>query len=154
MKRNKLLDYIIVILIILLILIIFYKFFFKKKYNIIEINNLKKIVLKDFNNKEYSLKGIIKDECYLLIFSIDDCGTCIDKGIYRLKYFYDKGKNAIGIIIHGNISEIKNWPDNYKFKKFYFINKELYYKYFKNEFTPLLFYMKNNEVVWYKYITP
>ena len=155
-KKDLLINVIIIVLVILLTIIVLYKFVLNSNNEtFVKIENLNQIIFKDFNEKTNTMKSLLSDKCdnYFLIFEINDCGSCISKGIENLKYFKDRGQNTVAIIIYDRPSELLGWAKNYSFKKFITISKKDFYNYFNCQYLPVFFNISKNRIKSIKYIT-
>jgi hypothetical protein len=154
-KKNLFANGIIVLLLILLAIIIIYKFMLKPDLKFVNINDFNRIIYKDFKGMSNTMKTLIKDNSnnYFLVFEINDCGSCILKGIEDLKYFANKGYNAIAVIVYDRPEELVGWTKNYSFKRFITIKKEDFYNYFNSQYLPVFFSVSDNKIKNIKYIT-
>jgi hypothetical protein len=154
-KKEIYFKTILAILLFSIVILVYFKFVKNNELNIINIDKLKKMVVYDINENKYLLSEFIfeNDENYILIFEIDNCASCIDKGYFELNDFEKKGKNCIILVVYDRPKELSGYEKNFKSKNVLVINKSEFYKYIKSPYLPLLFSFNNDKINWYKYIT-
>ena len=125
-KKNLLLNSGIVIVVISIILLILFKFILNDKINIgIDINQIK---IYNINGDKIQLSDIIPKDgiTYCFVFDMNDCNTCILKGIDDLIELKKSGLDCFALAIHHRIDEVSGWSSNYDFTPFFMINKKVF----------------------------
>jgi hypothetical protein len=158
LHKDKIYTILILVLSIAIVFVLLYKFVIKRPL-VIEgpkIENPEKITALRLDGSEVNLFGLIseKDECYCLLFELDNCQSCIYKGIVELETLEKEGKNCLGIAIHDWFEEIKGWSQHYKLKTFVVLKKVRYYEYIHSPHLPIIIKFKEGKINSYKYISP
>ena len=94
------------------------------------------------------------DETYCLIFELDNCNTCIYKGIDDLNRLKKDGLDTIAIIVHDSIEDINGWSKHYDYSSFYMLKKSEFYKNITSSILPVFIKIKKGKVMNYRFIIP
>ena len=98
---------------------------------------------------------ISKDKTsYCLIFDMNDCYSCILKGIDDLKALKGSGMNGFGLAVHDSTDEVAGWSKNYGFSPFFVIKKFNFYNHVHTSITPVLVKFDKGVVENYRFILP
>ncbi len=155
MKKDTVYNIIIGFFIIAITILVVVKFFLKGDKTSFVIEDLNDVEISDFSGKKFNLISLLNknEETYFLMLEVDNCGSCISKGLSELKSLQKVGKTCIPIVIHDRVNEISGWASNYDFSSFFCISKKTYYEYFKFTYLPVIFSIKNKTVKIIRYIT-
>lgn len=156
MKKYTLFYSILITLLsICIVLVILFKFILKPKPGF-NIENRDRLTVTDINGKEINLFSLFdhKEDTYLLIFSFNDCSSCIFRGIEELKAIKKAGRNCIAIVIHDYYEEIKSWSTNQDFSPFVVLKRIDFHDHIKTSLTPVLVKIRNGKIKNAFYILP
>ena len=137
-----------------IILVVLFKFVIKTG-DTFAILNFRDINVMEFNGNNGELKNFLsKDETtYCLIFDLNDCYSCINRGLEELKTLKSQGSACLGIVIHDFIEEVRGWAANYEFSPFLMLKRGDFYKHVKTPYTPVLVIFEGEKVGSYRFIT-
>lgn len=112
------------------------------------------IEIVDLSMKKLSFNELIKPEesNYILFMEINNCPSCIQKGIALLQSFV-ANNNCMIMIVHNWPEELKNWKSNFNFDKTFVIKPEVFYKSFDINYLPALVDKNKTGMRIIKYIT-
>ena len=96
-------------------------------------------------SKLFSLLNRMEDN-YLLIFSFNDCSSCIYRGIDELKTLKKAGKTCIAIVVHDYYEEIKSWSSNQDFSPFMVLKRIDFHEHIKTSSTPVLVKIRDRKI--------
>jgi hypothetical protein len=148
MKKSTLFySILIVFLSICIVLVILFKFILKPGPGF-NIEKRESIRVTDLNGKESGLFSLFngKEDTYLLIFSFNDCSSCIYRGIEELKTIKKAGRTCIAIVVHDYYEEIKSWSANQDFSPFVVLKRIDFYEHIKTSSTPVLVKIRNGKI--------
>lgn len=127
--------------------VIMFKFILKPSppFSIEEID---KITITDLNGKEFKLGFFfLKDEySYLLVADLNDCYSCIYRGIGELKTLKKAGRYCMVLVVHDSIEEVKGWSAQFEFSPFMVLNRIDFYENMKISSTPVLVKIRNGKI--------
>jgi hypothetical protein len=145
------------VLIMGIIFLIAFKFFINGKnkgdFGIAEIQQLK---LADLNGNNLNFFYLLSEnnETYCLFFELNNCYSCIYKGIEDLKKLKVSGCQTMGIAIHDYINDVEGWSANHEYTPFFVLKKTDFYKHFSCSLLPVLVKFHKGEVNSYRFVTP
>jgi hypothetical protein len=145
------------VLVIAIMVLIVVKFIAPKNVNAdVRIKDHEKITVMDLDGNQISLVDLFDkaDTTYFFIFEMNDCFSCISKGLEDLKSLKKAGKPCMGIVVHHMVDEVKGWSANYDFSPFFVIKKPDFYEYIKTPVTPVMVEFKNGKVENYRFFRP
>ena len=154
-KKQLLLNISIGIAILAVLAVVLVKFVLPwKSGNQYQFRDFEKIVVYNTDGKTIPLSSIVSkaESTYCFLFNMNDCFTCIAKGIEDLESLKKSGKKAIGLMVHDNIKEVKGWASTYEFSPFYSIKRSEVYEHIILPKLPVMLEIKNNEIENIRYI--
>jgi len=157
MKKSTLFySILIAILSICILLVILFKFILKPGVSGFDLENKESIIIRDLDGKEAKLFSLFenKEDTYLLIFSFNDCSSCIYRGIEELKAIKKAGRNCIAVVVHDYYEEIKSWSANQDFSPFVVLKRIDFYEHIKTATTPVLLKIGDGKIKNAFYIYP
>ncbi len=154
MKRQKILDGAIIMMVLAIVTIITFKFVLPAKPDL--IIDFKKMDLLDLNKNTIVLSDLLNKEetSYCMIFDLNDCFSCINKGIADLKALQEAGHNAIAIAVHQQVDELNGWSKHHDFSPFFMIRRPDFYQHIEVQTTPVIIKIEKNEIKNFRYILP
>jgi len=153
-KKNFYMNLGIIIMIIAIIVLVVFKYIIKDKNSGISIN-IEKTNLIDLNGKVIKLSQLLSDNVnYCYIFDLNDCPSCIFKGLNDLTELKKSGDSTMAVVIHNRIDEVSGWSSNYNYSPFYMIKRNKFYAYIHVQSTPVIIKIKNGKIINYRYIFP
>jgi len=153
-KRELFYDILIAVVLAAIIGAVVYKFVLKHNPQMeFATDELNKITLNTLSHTKLKMSDIIKEkDVFVLIIDMNDCYTCIHKGIEDLKRLQKSGKECFVIVIHDYLDEVKGWSETIDFKPFYAIEKVDYYEHIHSKITPVLIHFKKGRINKYNFI--
>lgn len=93
-------------------------------------------------------------EAYMLFFKLNDCYSCIAKGIEDIQNLSAAGLNAVSIVIHDSLDDIQGFAGTFPKTVFFQLTTASQYMHVRSLIFPVIAKVKNNKVVSYRYVTP
>lgn len=137
------------------IAVFLYKFVFDDKQQGMDfrVDELERISVVSLDHEQIKLVDMIKGSgTYVLLLDMNDCYTCIHKGIEDLKQLKKSGENCLVLVIHDNTEDVKGWAGTFDFKPFYIIEKATFYRHIHCPSTPVIAMFKEGNLFKYRYI--
>jgi len=155
MTKDGIYNLLIILLSLGVITVALFKFILTAEPGIVRVEDVDHIRLRDTSENTLKLNPLLNGELdnYILLFEMDNCGSCITKGLNELEFFREKGKNCLAIMIHDRPVELAGWADNYEFHPIYFISRSGFYEYFNCQQLPVLFAISGDQVRIIRYFT-
>jgi len=94
-------------------------------------------------------KILNKKSVALLFLEIDNCSSCIYKGLNELN---NSSYEGIIIVINNNPDYFRGWVENLEFKNIYIISKNEFYENIKCPYLPVLVLIKDLKIENIRYI--
>ncbi len=154
-KKNFYLNIAIIMMIIAIILLVVFKFVINDNRNDVSLD-IEKTNLVDLNGNKIKLSQMLSNDkvTYCLIFDMNDCPSCILKGLNDLSELKKTGLKSMAIVVHNRIDEVSGWSSNYDYSPFYMLNRNKFYEYIHVQSTPVIIKIRNGKVENYRYIFP
>ena len=155
MTKDGIYNLLIILLSLGVITVALFKFILITEPGIVRVEDVDHIRLRDASENTLKLYPLLNGELdnYILLFEMDNCGSCIYKGLKELEFFQKKGNNCIAIMIHDRPSELSGWSDNYDFHPIYFISRSGFYEYFDCQQLPVMFRISGEKIEIIRYFT-
>jgi|YelNatPaOPRAMG01_1025707.scaffolds.fasta_scaffold09448_8 hypothetical protein len=155
MISEKTINYLLVILAIILLLIVIFRFISKDNKASFSIN-VNKIKISSLDGNQIKLIDILrnKKDTYILLFKLNDCYTCIAKGIADIQNLSKSGSDYICIVIHDSLNDIKNFAETFPEINFHQITTKEQYENIHSLYFPVIANFKNKRLINYRFITP
>jgi len=155
--KEKTVNILLILFAVLIIIVAFVKYILPRMENNDEVAlNINQITLMDVKDTSIKFKELndVQKNYFVYLFSLNDCYSCIMKGLADTKGLEKKGKKIIIIVIHNSYKEMKSWAKTNSFhENIYFLDKEQFYSSIKAPYLPVIITIKNNKVSNYKFIT-
>ena len=138
-----------------IILVIIFKFVIKQKpQESFALNNLDEINVIDLNGNHLKLVDYLgKDEVsYLLIFQLNDCFSCIYRGMNDLKELQQAGKQCLGLAVHDYPEEVSGWSAQQDFSPFLMLKRLDFFEHVRCAHTPVFVKIVKGKIASYRYI--
>ena len=155
MKRERFYSTAIVILSLVILIVVYMKFFHNAPDRPVDIKNIRAIKVYDGSGTLIGLSDILEEEKnYCLLFDLNDCYSCIAKGISDLKSLKKSGKPCFGLVVHNLSDEVSGWSTQQGFSPFFMLKKTSFYEHIRSPATPVMITIKDEKVIAFRYITP
>ncbi|MBC7361466.1 MAG: hypothetical protein H5U06_04185 [Candidatus Aminicenantes bacterium] len=154
MLSEKTLDYLIIIFSALLVCVFIFRFIIKDNQKSFSIN-VAKITISRLDGTQIKLVDMVKnkDEAYILLFRLNDCYSCITKGLSDLQNLSKSGYECIAIVIHDCLPDVKGFAEMFSGISFHQLTIKEQYEYIHSPYFPVILSLKNKRVVNYRFIT-
>jgi len=119
--------------------------------------NFSELTLTNLENQPIPFRniGTNNKQLAVFIFTLNDCQTCIMKGMADALDIQKKGEKIIYIIVHNNFDEFNSWSDTYaQGSEVYYVNTLDSYKFIKSPHLPVMIFVQKGKVDNFKYIFP
>ncbi|MCP5105384.1 MAG: hypothetical protein GY950_18490 [bacterium] len=155
-KRNLIYDIGIVVLLIVVVAVVYVKFFAAKPQSPVDIKGIDTLTVLDTSGTAVKFSGLMENgrSAYVFIFYMDDCYSCIHRGIQDLVQLQKDGKNCVGLVVHELINEVEGWSAKQEFSPFFMIKKTDFYEHVNTSMTPVIMKIVDGKVESSRYITP
>lgn len=158
MKRiDTLLSAAIVVVIIGIAVLVMTKFFvFKANPDTFGIDRPDQVDLLDMEENRIRFSSLCKSDLpvFFLMFQINDCYSCIHRGLTDLNSLQSEGMNCFAVVINDSFQDLSGWLSHEAFSPFYMVRRNVFIEHFKSSYLPVLVKMADGRVVSYRYITP
>lgn len=94
-----------------------------------------------------------KSETYILIMRLNDCYSCVAKGIEDIKSLYSSGYGYVVIAAHDSLDEVRGFAGIFSDVKFYQLSVADLYQSIRSPMLPVMAKVKNGRVVGHRFIT-
>ncbi len=95
-----------------------------------------------------------KKEIYILLFKLNDCYTCVAKGLADIQNLSRSGSNYICIIVHDSPDDIKGFAETFPEIIFHQITTKGQYENIRCPYFPVIAKLNNKKIVNYRFIIP
>lgn len=95
-----------------------------------------------------------KKEIYILLLKLNDCYTCVAKGLADIQNLSRSGSNYICIIVHDSLDDIKGFAETFPEIIFHQIKTKGQYENIRCLYFPVIAKLNNKRIVNYRFITP
>lgn len=155
MVSEKAIDYLLLILSIVLILIVISKFIIKDNKAPFSMN-VNRITISSLDGTHIRLADMLtnKGDIYVLVFRLNDCYTCLAKGIADMQDLSRSGSDYICLVIHDNLEDIKGFAQIFPEINFHQITTKEQYENIRSPYFPIIVMLRNKKVINYRFITP
>ena len=160
MKRIKisenLVNYLLVVFSIVLIIVVLFKFVIKKGNPSNFSMDVAAITITSLDRAQIKLIDLVKNksDTYILVFKLNDCYSCIAKGIEDIQNLHTSGHEYVSIVIHDSLYDIQGFAETFPKVVFYQMTTADQYEHIRSPIFPVVVKLKNDKVVTYKYVTP
>jgi hypothetical protein len=141
MKKSEILYFIAMGTLALgIVLVIIFKFVLNQKpQESFTIKNMDEINVIDLSGNRSKLANFLEkdDITYLLIFQLNDCYSCIYRGMKDLKDLQQAGKQCLGLVVHDYTEEVSGWSTQQDFSPFLVLKRLDFFEYVKSAHTPV-----------------
>lgn len=159
MKRlNLLVNTAIILLMAGIIALIVFKYALPSRKSKIEVG------FKDYNNisvldlmgNQIKLPDIMaKDETvYCLVYDLNNCYTCIYKGIEDMRSLKKAGKKTMILVLNDFVDTVRGHAGLYDYSPFFALRKTEFYEHFQIPLLPAVIQVKNGKILKGIFITP
>lgn len=158
-KKDLFANIVIGLLAVAIVVVALFKFVFTeppKASQAFSFKSFETTTVEDMNGDSIKLPLIFKsgEITYCLLFSINDCSTCIIKGTNDLKALRKAGKNCTWIAIHDSVEDVNGWSSVNNISPIFMLKRVNFYENVTASMTPVLIKMNGNKVESYRFITP
>jgi hypothetical protein len=154
-KKQLFLNISICIAVISVVVVVLIKFVLPgKSWSEYKFQDFEKITVFDIEGKETKFSTMVStsESTYCFLFNMEDCYSCIVKGIQDLESLKNSGKRAIAVMVHDYPDELKGWSGNFKFTPLYSIKRAEVYEHIIVPKLPVMLEIKDNEIESIRYI--
>jgi hypothetical protein len=156
MKKSEILYTIAMVALVLgIISVIVFKFVLQQKpRESFSIKNPDQINITDLNGNSLKLVDYMgKDNVsYLLIFQLNDCFSCVLRGMNDLKELQQAGRQCLGLAVHDYPQEVSGWSAHQDFSPFLMMKRLDFFEHVQCAHTPVFVKMVNGKIESYRYI--
>ena len=155
MKKKELYFYIAVGVLLICIILIYILKFGPSRRESFEIKNMDHLSVTDLMGNKVKFQDSWKkgETVYCLLFDLNDCFSCIYRGLEDLKYLKNKGKKCLGIVINDYVEEVKGWAAQYECSPVFLLKRIDFFNHIKCVKTPVFFILEKGNVENFRYIT-
>lgn len=144
-------------LVIAIILVVLFKFIIvRKEPGVLTIDRLDSIIVYDLHEKPNKLIDLFNRDknTYLLLFELDNCYSCIFKGMNELNRLRRAGEHCIAIAVHDYIPDVVGFSQVQDFSPFFVLKKIDFYRHIHVSYMPVFFILFKGKVINSRFITP
>lgn len=159
---NKLLNILLVLIITGIAALVAFRFVLPKKngpppgnFRVTELEN---IVVTDLSGNKMKLGAVMPGDSsfYLLICDMDDCFSCIFKGVDDMSKLHGAGHENAVIVVADKIEDVNGWtaanfPD---YRAFYMLDTAGFYRHIHTPVTPVLAKIEKGKIISFRFIEP
>ena len=157
-NRNLLYNIGIVVVLIAISLVVYYRFLATKPTakSDVAIKKIETLTVIDTSGTEIKFSRLLGkgESTYLFLFEMDDCYSCIYKGMRDLVQLKKDGKNTAALVIHELIDEVDGWSAKQDYAPFFMIKKTTFYDHISISITPVIMKIADGKVESFRYIKP
>lgn len=117
-----------------------------------------KITISDMNGNKTTLLEIMPEKTtfYLMICDMDDCFSCIYKGVGDTKRLSDAGHENAVIVVADKLEDVRGWSTiNFPtYSNFYMLDTASFYDHIHTARTPIIAKFERGKVISFRLIEP
>lgn len=143
------------ILALAIILVVVFKFLVTPKpKETFDIQDIEQIKVTDFNGDEINLTLFLEksEVTYMLIFQLNDCYSCVYRGLTDLKALQKEGKQCLALVVHDNMEDVQGWSAHEDFSPFLMLKRTDFLEYVNCPHTPVFLKIAKGKIKSYRYI--
>ena len=152
---NKiLLNCLIALCSIVLSVAVIFKFIVKSDKSADFFIHIEKIKITNMEGESVDLIDLVAEnsETYILIMRLNDCYSCIAKGIEDIKSLHLSGHGYVVIAAHDSLDEVRGLTGIFSDVRFYQLSVAEQYQFIHSPMLPVLVKIKNGRVVAHRMI--
>jgi hypothetical protein len=121
----------------------------------VAIGDPAEITVHDMGDKDAQLADILAGtpESYILLLELDNCPTCLYKGMRDIEALVKAGQSAYVVVVDDWQSEVQGWSKHYPDVPVFRMAKDVFYGELRASHLPVLLKLANTELVSHRFIT-
>lgn len=145
-----------VVISIVLIIVVVFKFVINKSDSSNYSMDVGAITITSMDGEPKKLMDIAlyNGDTYVLVFKLNDCYSCIAKGIEDIQNLHASGSVYISIVIHDSLNDVRGFAETFPNVVFHQMTTVDQYEHIRSPIFPVIVKMKNNKVSSYNFVTP
>jgi len=152
MKHRE--EILIAILTIALIMVIYLRFG-RELPAPVTLGDPEKIIVHDMSDYDSRLADVLAGvpSAYFLFLELDNCPTCLYKGMRDIEALVDAGEPAFVVVVDDWQSEVEGWSEHYPRVPFFRMAKDVFYSQMQAGHLPVLLKLEGTEITSHRFIT-
>jgi len=121
----------------------------------IDIGNPAEIVVHDMGDNDSRLADMLAraPESYILLLELDNCPTCLYRGMRDIEALVKAGQSAYVIVVDDWQSEVEGWSKHYDEVPVFRMAKDVFYSQMQAGHLPVLLKLEGSEIISHRFIT-
>ena len=114
----------------------------------VAIHNAREMVLSDLDGNQVFFQDLVspKGETYCLFFGLNQCYSCIFRGLEDLKRLQQQEKNCFAVAVHDSIEDVRGWLTHESFHPVYVLCRDAFLRHVTSRGMPVIVHLEDGRI--------
>ncbi|MBN1196091.1 MAG: hypothetical protein JXA62_01640 [Candidatus Aminicenantes bacterium] len=122
----------------------------------VAIQNAREMILSDLDGNRFCFLDLVSSgsETCCLFFGLNQCYSCIFRGMEDLKLLQQQEKNCFAVAVHDNTKDVRGWLTHESFHPVFVMSRHAFLRHVSCRLLPVIVHMEKSRVTHCAYPAP